>query len=60
MEPDGSYVLEVPYSQEPELLMDILKYGGEVEVLSPDSLRQRVADGLAAGAALYTGLLNQS
>ena len=53
MEADGSYVLELPYSQEPELVMDVLKYGGEVEVLSPASLRRRVAQELAAGAALY-------
>lgn len=53
MEPDGSYVLEFPYSQEPELVMDILKYGREVEVLSPPSLRRRVAGELAAAAAGY-------
>ncbi len=53
MEADGSYVLEIPYSQEPELVMDILKYGREVEVLAPVSLRIRVAGELAAGAALY-------
>ena len=39
--------------QEPELVMDILKYGREVEVLAPASLRIRVAGELAAGAALY-------
>jgi len=53
VEPDGSYVLELPYSQEPELVMDILKYGRDVEVLSPPSLRQRVAGELAAAAARY-------
>jgi predicted DNA-binding transcriptional regulator YafY len=53
MEADGSYLLEIPYSQEPELVMDILKYGREVEVLAPASLRIRVAGELAAGAALY-------
>ena len=25
---DGSYLLKFPYSREPELVMDILKYGG--------------------------------
>ena len=55
IEADGSYVLEVPYSQEPELVMDILKYGSDVEVLSPPSLRQRVADELAAAASRYAG-----
>ena len=53
MEPDGSYVLEVPYSQEPELVMDILKYGSEVEVIGPPSLRQKVARQLSAAAAVY-------
>jgi predicted DNA-binding transcriptional regulator YafY len=53
LEPDGSYVLEFPYSQEPELIMDILKYGSDVEVLSPDTLRGRIAAELAAGAAVY-------
>ena len=53
MEADGSYVLEVPYSQEPELVMDILKYGADVEVLSPPSLRRRVERELGAAAALY-------
>jgi predicted DNA-binding transcriptional regulator YafY len=53
MQPDGSYVLEVPYSQEPELVMDILKYGHEVEVLQPPALRRQVAKELAAAAAVY-------
>jgi len=53
MEADGSYVLEVPYSQEPELVMDILKYGADVEVLSPPSLRRRVEQELAAAAKRY-------
>lgn len=55
LESDGSYVLEVPYSQEPELMMDILKYGSDVEVLAPDALRDKVAAELAAGAAAYGG-----
>ena len=41
-ESDGSYVLEVPYSDHRELLMDILRYGPDVEVLSPPSLREQV------------------
>jgi len=50
---DGGYLLKLPYSREPELVMDILKYGADVEVLSPDSLRQAVATQLRAAAALY-------
>ncbi len=41
---DGRYVLEFPYSDDRELMMDILKHGPEVEVLSPLELRARVAE----------------
>jgi predicted DNA-binding transcriptional regulator YafY len=50
---DGSYLLRFPYAQEPELVMDILKYGPDVQVLAPDSLRDAVAAKLRAAAALY-------
>jgi predicted DNA-binding transcriptional regulator YafY len=40
---EGQYVLEIPFSDERELLMDILKHGPEVEVLSPATLREKVA-----------------
>ncbi|WP_294259690.1 YafY family protein [Propionivibrio sp.] len=40
---DGSYELKVPYSNDPELLMDILKYGADCEVEGPVELRERVA-----------------
>ncbi len=49
----GRYILEVPYSQDPELMMDILKHGSEVEVLSPPELRQQVAQQLNAAAHQY-------
>jgi len=42
-EKDGSYVLEVPFSAEKELMMDILKFGPDVEVVGPASLRDAVA-----------------
>ena len=53
-EPDGSYVLEVPYADDRELVMDILKFGPDVEVVGPDKLRKRVAEQLAAAARRYT------
>lgn len=40
---DAHYILEVPYTDDRELLMDILKYGGDVEVLGPAVLRTQVA-----------------
>jgi predicted DNA-binding transcriptional regulator YafY len=52
-EADGAYVLELPYSDSRELLMDILKHGAQVEVLAPVELRDQVADALRAAAATY-------
>jgi len=50
---DGAYLLKFPYSREPELVMDILKYGADVEVLAPESLRAAVAGAHEAAALLY-------
>jgi predicted DNA-binding transcriptional regulator YafY len=50
---DGSYVLEVPYSDHRELAMDILRHGAHVEVLEPESLRAAVKEQLAAALARY-------
>jgi predicted DNA-binding transcriptional regulator YafY len=54
-EPGGSYVLELPYANDRELLMEILKYGADVEVLAPASLRDRVSEALGRAAARYAG-----
>ncbi len=40
---DGSYLLEVPFSDSRKLVMDILKQGAGVEVLGPAALRKDVA-----------------
>jgi predicted DNA-binding transcriptional regulator YafY len=50
---DGSYVLEVPYSDDRELVMDILRHGPDVEVLGPPPLRRVVRERLAATLARY-------
>lgn len=55
MLPDGSYRLKVPYADERELLMDILRHGRHVEVEAPQSLRRSVADEVAVLAATYHG-----
>ncbi len=47
--PDGSFELKLPYADDRELLMDIVKYGGDCTVLEPPELRQRVADEFARG-----------
>jgi predicted DNA-binding transcriptional regulator YafY len=53
LQPDGTYLLRLPYSREPELVMDILRYGSSVEVLAPQSLRDAVAAEIRAAAARY-------
>lgn len=45
--------LQIPYSDSRELLMDILEYGAEVEVIGPKDLRELVAERLGAGAGIY-------
>jgi predicted DNA-binding transcriptional regulator YafY len=50
---DGSYVLEVPYSNDQELLMDVLRYGPDAEVVAPPQLRARMHDILCAAAQRY-------
>ena len=52
-EKDGSYVLELPYAEDRELLMEIMKYGADVEVLAPDALRLRVAETLKEAGKRY-------
>lgn len=48
---DGSYVLEVPYADDRELVMDILKHGAAVKVLGPPELQARVRAELASAMA---------
>jgi predicted DNA-binding transcriptional regulator YafY len=52
-EEGGSYLLEIPYANDRELLMEILKFGADVEVLAPENLRQRVAASLDQAARRY-------
>ena len=40
---DGSYEIDVPFTSTKELVMDILKFGPDVEVVAPPSLRTEVA-----------------
>lgn len=49
----GRYLLTVPYSEDTEILMDVLRHGPEVEVLEPPELRDKVAARLAAALAVY-------
>ncbi len=51
--PDGSYQLRLPYSADPELIMDILKYGPDCEVMEPAALREKVHGLLREAAKRY-------
>lgn len=50
---DGRYRLELPFHNPTELIMDILRYGPEVEVISPAHLRDAVKHQLATSLAQY-------
>lgn len=50
---DGSLVLEVPYSDQRELLLDVLKFGPEAEVLDPLELREEVRSRLRRALSQY-------
>lgn len=51
---DGSYTLEVPYSDERELIGDVLRFGAEVKVLGPDSLVRQLRKELDKTLANYS------
>lgn len=50
---EGRYVLEFPYSDHRELVMDILRHGPEIEVLAPEDLRLKVQETLRAALEQY-------
>lgn len=50
---DGSYLLEVPYAEDRELIMDVLRYGPDVEVIGPEELRNKVQQALSSALGLY-------
>ena len=52
-ESDGSYLLEIPYSDDRELLMDILRHGSEVVVIAPEKLRIRIHQELRSTLEIY-------
>jgi predicted DNA-binding transcriptional regulator YafY len=56
---DGSYLLKVPYSDPRELVMDILKYGPDVEVLAPAALAELVLGRIAEAKVLYESRARQ-
>lgn len=57
-ESDGCYTLEIPYSDARELVLDILKYGPDVEAIAPSELRREVAKRLREAVRRYGDALN--
>jgi len=51
---DGSLTRWLPYHREEELLMDLMRWGPEVEVLAPASLRRQITRRLQQALARYT------
>lgn len=51
---DGRYELKLPYSEDTELVMDVLRYGAECEVVGPEGLRGRVAEKVRKMARMYS------
>ncbi|HRD93864.1 MAG TPA: WYL domain-containing protein [Accumulibacter sp.] len=50
---DGRYELRVPYADDRELIMDIMKYGGDCEVIEPEVLQARVLAEFELALARY-------
>jgi len=48
------YILEVPYANDTELVMDILRHGADCEVLGPAGLRNKIKQQLAIAIKHYT------
>lgn len=53
IEQDGCYLLEIPYSDDRELLMEVLKFGSDVEVVGPPALRRRTSEALIQAVGKY-------
>ena len=50
---DGGYELKLPYSNPRELLMDVLRYGPDAEVVAPPALREEARILLSLARANY-------
>jgi predicted DNA-binding transcriptional regulator YafY len=50
---DGRWELKLPYANETELLMDLMRQGEDVEVVSPPALRLALRQGLERALAQY-------
>ncbi|HSH27619.1 MAG TPA: WYL domain-containing protein, partial [Wenzhouxiangella sp.] len=51
--PDGRFELSVPFGRSRELVMEILRYGADIEVVAPDFLRSAVSEQLEKALGHY-------
>lgn len=51
---DGSYELRLPYSTSRELLMDVMRYGPDAQIIEPVALREEMKIMLQLALAQYT------
>jgi predicted DNA-binding transcriptional regulator YafY len=51
--PDGRFELKIPYSTERELLMDVMHYGADAEIIEPAALRQQAITHLELSLGKY-------
>ena len=51
--PDGRYELKVPYGASRELLMDVLHYGSDAEIVEPKALREQARSLLQLALSHY-------
>lgn len=54
---NGSLEMKIPYNKPTELIMNILKYGPEVEVIKPVTLRKAVSQQLLEASRFYENQL---
>jgi len=50
----GQYLLEVPYVDSTELVLDVLRHGPDVEVLGPAGLRKEIVQRVVEMTAVYS------
>jgi proteasome accessory factor C len=50
---DGRYELRIPYRDERELVMDIMRHGADVEFVSPATLREKIIAQITAALQVY-------
>lgn len=51
--PDGRYQLKLPYSNAKELLMDVLRYGADAQIVEPEALRLQARTMLQLALSAY-------